>query len=88
MTGLLREGYEEGYVKGYVDSLSDGAKIKGWIARSQQGQLYIYTCKPYWNDFDERWDGPIITSIDGSLYPDITIDTEPKRVSLNLVFEE
>ena len=63
-----------------------------WVARDENGRLYLWTVKPirhkdcWW--LPEQY-GTHISSyyvkIDSSLFPEVTWETDPRKIELNLL---
>lgn len=58
--------------------------MKLWIARDEDGLLYLYMKKPYLTThyFDTKY---LIGEIDKGLFPEVTWKNSPKEVELKLV---
>ena len=57
---------------------------KLWIARDEDGLIYLYMKKPYLNAhyFDTKY---LIGEIDKDLFPEVTLENSPQEVELKLV---
>lgn len=63
--------------------------MKFWIARDEDGLLYLYMKKPYLITHTHYFDNEyLIGEIDKDLFPEVTFKNSPKEVELKLVKEE
>lgn len=58
--------------------------MKIWIARDEDGLLYLYMKKPhlYAHYFDIKY---LIGEIDKNLFPEVTFENSPQEVEVKLV---
>lgn len=61
-----------------------------WIARNEDGTLYLFHKQPVYNYMveicDYMWQhGTIIGSIDKSYFPEVTFDNSPQKVKIELI---
>lgn len=58
--------------------------MKLWIARDEDGFIYLYMKKPalITHYFDSKY---LIGEIDKSLFPEITFENSPQEVELKLI---
>ena len=63
--------------------------MKMWIARDEDGRLYLYPIKPYlidnpfndyWNNEDENW-----MQLREDSFPEVTFENSPMEVELKLI---
>ena len=58
-------------------------KYKLWVARDNNGKLYLYNEKPeYYNDLKVWFSGRICAKLDDNIFPDLTWEDEPIEVGL------
>ena len=56
-------------------------KYKLWVARDNNGKLYLYNEKPkYYNDLEVWFSGRICAKLDNNILPDLTWEDEPIEV--------
>lgn len=59
------------------------AVIRGWVARDENGDLFMYSTKPFRDKTTELWFGGLtMMTPSNDLFPDITWDDEPIKVEL------
>lgn len=59
---------------------------KLWVARDNDGELYLYNEKPeFYNDCKVWFAGGILAKLDNNLFPDLTWYDEPLEVMLTPV---
>lgn len=57
--------------------------IQGWVARDNNGKLYIYSDKPERCNKVLRWVmGYAFLPLSHSLFPDLTWESEPQKVEI------
>ena len=58
-------------------------KYKHWVARDNNGKLFLYNEKPkYYNDLKVWFSGRICAKLDNNIFPDLTWKDEPIEVEL------
>ena len=58
-------------------------KYKLWVARDNNGNLYLYNEKPkYYNDLKVLFSGRICAKLDNNIFHDLTWKDEPIEVEL------
>lgn len=58
-------------------------EYKLWVARDNNGKLYLYNEKPeYYNDLKVWFSGRICAKLDNNIFPDLTWKDEPIEVEL------
>ena len=64
-------------------------KYKLWVARDNNGKLYLYNEKPkYYNDLKVWFSGRICSKLDNNIFPDLTWKDEPIEVELRLAITD
>ena len=64
-------------------------ELKAWVARDEDGSLYMYTAKP--KKMSDYWNAPEVgfTKLDDSLFPEVQwSDEEPKGIELSIKNEK
>lgn len=57
--------------------------IQGWVGRDMSGSLYVYCHEPERNLMKCLWEGDIMSiSLSDDMFPDLTWDSEPIKVSI------
>jgi len=61
--------------------------MKLWIARDQNGDLFLYPIKPdrYVTEYYVFFNGDDCYDIDNRLFPEVTFENSPMEVELKLV---
>lgn len=61
--------------------------MKLWIARDEDGLIYLYMKKPYLNVryFDTKY---LIGEIDKDIFPEVTFENSPQEVELTLLINK
>ena len=61
--------------------------MKLWIARDQNGDLFLYPIKPdrYVTDYYVFFNGDDWWNIDSDLFPEVTFENSPQEVELKLI---
>ena len=54
--------------------------IDGWAARDKSGIVCLYRIKP--TRFNEYWSGGYIVSLPNNYFPEVTWESEPKKVKI------
>ena len=58
-------------------------KYKLWVARDNNGKLYLYNEKPkYYNNLEAWFVGGICAKLDNNIFPNLTWEDEPIEVEL------
>ena len=58
--------------------------IHGWVARDEDGRLYLHSNKPKRVGILGGWDSTSYMELDKDMFPDVTFDTNPQYVSIAL----
>ena len=58
--------------------------MKLWIARDEDGDLYLYEREPN-REFDYFYSSYVYIRIDENLFPEVTFENSPKQVELKLI---
>ena len=64
-------------------------ELKAWVARDEDGSLYMYTAKPKKKSYN--WYAPKVgyVKLDDSLFPEVQwYDEEPKGIELSIKNEK
>lgn len=79
-------------------SKNDTATIRGWVARNATGKILFFNGKeaperPYSERLPKQWEGsktPVngIPIIPQSAFPEITWESDPKRVTIQITLDE
>lgn len=63
-------------------------EYKLWVARDNNGKLYLYNEKPkYYNDLKVWFSGKMCAKLDNNIFPDLTYEDEPLEVMLTPVMK-
>ena len=64
-----------------------GIIMKMWIARDQNGDLFLYPIKPdrYVTEYYVFFNGDDWWNIDSDLFPEVTFENSPQEVELKLI---
>lgn len=65
------------------------ATMKLWITRNKDGSLYLWRNKPIRQNNEDRFMyGGYIGELIQDLYPEVTWENSPKRITLKLEYDE
>lgn len=71
-----------------MDATKEQLIMTAWIARDEDGALYMYKVKPYRGkgDYKGCWDSDGDTlALDKSLFPSVTWESEPLEVTISII---
>lgn len=81
----MEQAFESGanLFLGKQEKGAEEAVIQGWVARDDDGHLYMYCKKPERNENLKMWMGGYADfDLRDSLFPDLTWDSDPEEVEL------
>lgn len=71
-----------------MDALKGQPLMTAWVARDDDGDLYMYKVKPYRGKGDHEgcWDSDGYTvALENSLFPSVTWESEPLEVTIYII---
>lgn len=71
-----------------IDALKNQLIMTAWVARDDDGALYMYKVKPYRckGDYEGCWDSNGDTlALDNSLFQSVTWESEPLEVTISII---
>lgn len=57
-------------------------RITAWVARDEDGRLYVHSKKPHRVSILGGWDSTSYMELDSKMFPDVTFDCDALQVSL------
>ena len=92
LTEAWDEAGHEGYLEGWKEceaawkrAQDELPKIKGWVARDEDGSLFLFLFKPQRGNSEWLCGADCWYQIDGSLFPEVTWQSKPIEVELTII---
>lgn len=58
--------------------------LRGWVARDEDGRLYLHSKNPKRVSILGGWDSTSYMELDGSMFPEVTFETDAQYVSISI----